>query len=85
MVWGLWFVTLMARSLAARTIPIGNLTESVLSEAVAASQRGPGLVFAQEMGYRKVHIEGDSNQVIELTRERVDVNTAVVGILIAAI
>ncbi|XP_058216664.1 uncharacterized protein LOC131327525 [Rhododendron vialii] len=63
---------------AARAIHFGHLMEPVIIEAMAARE---SLIFAQELGMQKVHIEGDSQQVVDMIQRIGDFITSV-GVLI---
>ncbi|KAI8554304.1 hypothetical protein RHMOL_Rhmol05G0088400 [Rhododendron molle] len=63
---------------AARAIHFGHLMEPVIIEAMAARE---SLIFAQKLGMQKVHIEGDSQQVVNMIQRIGDFITSV-GVLI---
>ncbi|KAI8538855.1 hypothetical protein RHMOL_Rhmol09G0135900 [Rhododendron molle] len=64
---------------AARAVHYGNLTNLGVIEAWAARE---SLILAHELGLKLVHLEGDSQHVINLIQWQVETSSEV-GVLIA--
>lgn len=63
----------------ARPVHFGYLMNPLVLEAMAAWE---GLIFAKELGLQKVHVEGDSQVVVNMMQKQRDSNSSV-GVLFA--